>query len=113
MRPSSKYLGSSAGSILRRLLHLRARAGALPLRRSRDGVAEHASSSERSVSAVGDEVVSVCTDADAGSLQNDLGQLLVQAERWGDAEADLRIPARHLGDHAGMSDVECLPGESM
>src|SRR5215210_1644632 len=90
MSPRSKYLGSSTGSILP--------AFSISATRGRTSSSAHAatasrnmiSSSERSVSAEAEELVSVGMDADARSLEHDLGQLLVQSERRCDAEGHLR-----------------------
>src|ERR1700680_4523099 len=100
MSPSSKYFGSSAGSILP--------AFSISATRGRTSSSANAattsrnivSSSERSVSADGEAVVSVGIDPDAGSLKDHFRQFVVQSERWSHTIPHPRARLSNLGHHS-------------
>src|SRR5258705_9634748 len=97
--PRSKYLGRRVGSILPAFSISATRGRTSSSANAATASRNMTSSSERSVRAVGEDVVSVCTYADACSLENDFGQLLVQPERRRHAEAHLRETPCDVRDH--------------
>src|SRR5215210_2800189 len=98
MSPSSKYLGRSAGSILPAFSISATRGRTSSWANEATASRNMSSSSERSVSAELEEVVSVCMGANASPFEDDLGQLLVQSESGRHAECHVRKLLRGPGD---------------
>src|SRR6266550_4729982 len=106
MRPSWKYLGSSAGSIFPAFSISATRGRTSSSANAATASRNMISSSERRVSADGEVVVvSVGIDTDSGSLEHHFGKLLVQTERRCHAEGNVRKRSGDCGDHP--RDVGC------
>src|SRR5438876_6067301 len=102
MRPRSKYLGSSAGSIFPAFSISATRGRTCSSAKAATALRNMISSSERRVSAPpdGEVVVSVGIDTNVRSLENDFRQFFVQAERGCHTEGDARKRSRDCRDQA-------------